>query len=280
MPTRRKRLRWTLATLAILYLLALTFGGCADRLVLHPSTHPIDAGRAQVRTVDLHGSKIEVCTARSPAIGWAGPQAYVLEFCGNATRAEQITQYVADRWKNYPVEVWVMNYPGYGKSEGGAHFALIPPAALATYDALAKVADGKRIFVNGNSLGTTPALYVAAHRNVAGLMIQSPPPLQKLIVGRYGWWNLWLIAGPVSMQIPQELNSLKNAPNVMAPAVFLTPDHDTLVPPSYQQLIIDAYAGAKRVIVMKGASHWDSVTGDANTQLLAGIDWLWNGGKP
>jgi pimeloyl-ACP methyl ester carboxylesterase len=82
------------------------------------------------------------------------------------------------------------------------------------------------------------------------------------------------------MQIPQELNSLKNAPNIAVPAVFLSADHDSLVPPKYQQKIIDAYKGPKRVIIMKGSTHWDSVTGDANAQLLDGIEWLWNGGKP
>ena len=279
-PPRKRRLFWSFSTLAALYLLLITFGGCADRMVLHPTTHSIDAGRAVRRTLEGNGRKIDVWTARSPAVGSAGPEAYVLEFCGNATRAEQIAQYVADRWQNYPVEVWVMNYPGYGQSEGGAHFALIPPTALATYDALAKAAAGKRIFLEANSLGTAPAMYVAAQRPVAGLVLQNPPPLQKMILARYGWWNLWLIAGPVSMQIPKELNSLTNAPKLTMPAVFLSADHDSLVPPKYQQQIIDAYAGPKRVITLKGTTHWQGVSGDANTQLLEGIEWLWNGGKP
>jgi hypothetical protein len=278
-PKRRKR--WTLAIVASLYLIVITFGGCADRLVLHPSTNPIDAGQASRKMiVDSHGRQIEIWTARSPAVGWTGPKAYVLEFCGNATRAEQIAQYVAGRWKDYPVDVWVMNYPGYGQSQGGAHFSLIPPAALTTYDELSKIAGGKRIFIEAASLGSSPGLYVATQRKVAGLVIQNPPPLQKLIFDRYGWWNLWLIAGPVSMQIPQELNSLKNAPKIDVPAAFLSADRDSLVPPKYQQQIIDAYKGPKRVIIMKGSTHWDSVTGEANTQLLDGIEWLWSGGKP
>jgi len=277
-PKRRKR--WMIAILASLYLIVMTFGGCADRLILHASTDPIDAGPAVRQTFDYDGRKIEVWTARSPSADSRSPEAFVLEFCGNATRAEQIAQFVADRWKAHAVEAWVMNYPGYGTSQGGAHFKLIPPAALATYDELAKVAKGRPIYVEANSLGTAVGLYVAANRPVAGLVIQNPPPLQKLVLGRFGWWNLWLIAGPVSMQIPQDLNSLKNAPKIHAPAVFLSADHDSLVPPAYQKLVIDTYAGPKRVIIMKGTTHWQSVTGDANTQLLDGIEWLWKLDKP
>src|SRR3954469_14128186 len=116
------------------YIGVITFGGCADKFLLHPPGGEIDAGPARVRDLKWGERKIQVWTARSPALADSeDPTAYVLEFCGNATRAEQVAQYVADRWKKYPVEAWVMNYPGYGGSSGGASLASIPPAALKTY---------------------------------------------------------------------------------------------------------------------------------------------------
>jgi hypothetical protein len=33
------------------------------------------------------------------------------------------------------------------------------------------------------------------------------------------------------------------------------------------------------VIILKGTTHWQGVSGDANTQLLEGIEWLWTGGN-
>jgi uncharacterized protein len=254
------------------YASVMTFGGCADTLILRPSTGPRKAGSATARIIESDGRRIEVFTARS-AGGWGEPDAFVLEFTGNATRAEDIAQYVAARWKALDAEAWVMNYPGYGKSAGGAHMKSIPPAALATYDALAKVAAGRPIYVAGNSLGTTSALYVAANRPVAGLVLQNPPPLQKMIFAHYGWWNLWLLAGPVSWQVPGELNSLKNAPKVKAPAVIVTADSDGTVPPKYQRMVVNAYAGEKHVIEMHGG-HNDSVSGEAEKKLLEEIDWL------
>ena len=276
----RRRSCLRVALLLILLAIPLTFGGCADRFLLHPSRHAIDAGQAMRRTIDLDGKQLEIWTAGSPALQDAEPAAYVLEFCGNATRAEQIAQFVAQRWKKHPVEVWVMNYPGFGRSEGCATLDSIPPAALATYDELAKHADGRPIFLEANSMGGTAALYVAAKRPVAGLVLQNPPPLRRLILGRYGWWNLWLAAGPLALQVPSELDALAQAPRVKAPAVFLVAESDALVPPAYQRRIVDAYAGPKRVIEMKSTTHWQPVPSDAEAQLQAEIERLWEVAVP
>jgi alpha-beta hydrolase superfamily lysophospholipase len=275
----RRRRRTVLIGVFIAYAASMTFGGCADRLILFPSKQPIDAGRAQRFTIQNDGRDLEVWTARSPAAEGREPEAYVLEFCGNATRAEDITQYVADRWSRFPVEVWVMNYPGYGGSQGRARLSLIAPAAMTTYDALANRSAGRPIFLAGNSLGSVPALYVAAHRPSAGLVLQNPPPLRKLILGQHGWWNLWLLAGPVALQVPGELDSLDHAPRVTSPAVFLLADQDGVVPPKYQTLVTDAYAGPKRLIPLSGAGHNDSVKGHAERQLQCALDWLWESSR-
>jgi pimeloyl-ACP methyl ester carboxylesterase len=275
--TRRRRflLRAGLILLP-LYALVVTFGGCANRMLLHPSRHAIDAGDAVRLTVPHNGRAIEIWSARSSALARdAEPRAYVLEFCGNATRAEEIAQFVAQRWQKHPVEVWVMNYPGFGGSEGRAELKTIAPSATATYDELARRAGGRPIFVEANSMGTVPALHVAANRPVAGLVLQNPPPLRRLILQRYGWWNLWLAAGPIALQVPGDLDSLASARGVQAPAVFLVGERDSLVPPTYQQLVIDAYAGPKQVIHMRDTTHWQPVTGQAEAQLADEIDRLW-----
>ena len=275
--TRRRRFLFRAVLLLVpLYALIVTFGGCANRMLLHPSRHAIDAGNAVRLTFAHNGRQLEIWSARSPALaGDAEPRAYVLEFCGNATRAEEITQFVAERWGKHPVEVWVMNYPGFGGSEGRADLKTIAPSATATYDELARRAGGRPIFFEANSMGTVPALHVAANRPVAGLVLQNPPPLRRLILGRYGWWNLWLAAGPIALQVPGNLDSLASARRVRAPAVFLVGERDSLVPPKYQQLVIDAYAGPKEVIHMRDTTHWQPVTGQAEAQLADEIDRLW-----
>src|SRR6476620_5310313 len=164
-PRRGCRPRCCMRLSSSLLLLLLALSGCADDLLLHPSTGAANAGSAERRTIDLHGRTVEVFVAQSPGAKESGEaRAYALEFCGNASRAEDITDYVAKRWGDRPVEVWVMNYPGFGGSTGAASRSATPAAALARYDALAEQACGKPIVVAGSSLGCAAALCVAARR--------------------------------------------------------------------------------------------------------------------
>jgi hypothetical protein len=252
------------------------YGGCVpDRLLLIPQKSRETVQDATALTIPFDGGSLEVFVARSPGAKQAEPKAYMLEFTGNATAADDIAGLVASRWGERPVETWVMNYPGYGHSTGKARLARIGPAGLAVYDELKKVAGDKPIVLAGNSMGTTVALYVATQRPTAGLILQSPPPLMKCVMIDNGWWNLWLLAAPVALALPTSLNSIANAARVTVPAIFITCDSDTLVKPGRQKLIIDAYAGPKRLIVLQGKNHNDLLERrDELAEFGEGLDWL------
>jgi len=276
MPLFRKRWHRRVFGYAVIYavLLMLMFG-CSDRLILFPSHDVIEvAGQKRVEAPCSVG-KIEIWTDRPTAAAKTEPRAFVLAFVGNASRAEYEAAVTADQWEGLPVEVWGVNYPGYGGSEGAAQLKNIGPAALAAYDALSKHANGRPIFISGNSIGTTASLYVAANRPVAGLVLKNPPPLRQLILGRHGWWNLWLIAGPVALHIPSELDSVSNAKNVKARTIFLLASEDEVIPPAYHQKVVDALAGSKTMINLPGAHHNTEVSGAALAQLRAELKELW-----
>ena len=130
------------------------------------------------------------------------------------------------------------------------------------------------MYVAGTSLGTAAALYAAAHRPVAGVFLRTPPPLRRLLLGHYGWWNLGIAAGVVAAQIPPELDSRHNAALATAPAVFLLADRDRVVPFRYQKAVVDAYGGQSRVVVMKGADHNSPVPDKAAGELASAMGWL------
>jgi pimeloyl-ACP methyl ester carboxylesterase len=272
---RRRRRQIVYGAMFLTYALTMLFGGCASKLILFPSHQPIDAGTARRLLIPTGPDRVvETWVDRSPgASRGTEPQAYVIEFTGNATRAEQVASFAAARWGRRPIEAWMVNFPGYGGSTGPADLAAIPPAALAVYDHVARLANGRPIFLAGNSLGTTAALYTAANRPTAGLVLQNPPALRNLILTRFGWWNLWLLAAPVALQIPKELDSPTNAAKVTVPAVFTLAHDDTLVVTENQLKTVDAYAGPKRVIHYSGG-HNDGISGEAGRELDAGFDWL------
>src|SRR5437667_3084428 len=167
-----------------------------------------------------------------------------------------------------------MNYPGFGGSSGPAKLARVAPAALTAFDALRTEAGDHPIVLFGASLGTAAALHVAANRSVAGLILHNPPAIRQMILRQFGWWNLWLLAGPLALQIPKDLDSVANARAIRAPAVFLLAERDEVVAPRYQHLVVDAYAGEKRVIGIRGANHNSPIEGAALADLYNALDWL------
>jgi pimeloyl-ACP methyl ester carboxylesterase len=168
-----------------------------------------------------------------------------------------------------------MNYPGSGGSDGPPKLAEVGPDAVAAYDALRKVAGERPVFIHAGSFGTTAALCVAARRPVDGLIIQNPPPLRQLILGQYGWWNLWLFAGPIAMQIPHDLDSIANARDSKSPAIFILSGGDQVIPDKYHRLVSDAYDGPKQIVEMPGAAHGDALTREAAEQVETGVDRVW-----
>jgi pimeloyl-ACP methyl ester carboxylesterase len=257
------------------YLIVMLFGHLSDHLILFPTNTPINAGSAVRKPVAFENGELEMWVAQSEAVRSKGNvDVYILRFYGNADRAERWPMEEAAMWGERAVEVWGVNYPGFGGSTGPARLSAIGPAALAAFDELKRNAADRPIVPFGTSIGTTAALHIATHRPVAGLILQNPPPLREMILRRFGWWNLWLLAGPIALQIPKDLDNISNARKIHAPAIFLLAEEDEVVPHRYHQRVVDAYAGNKRVIALPGAHHNDPIEGTALAQLDDALGWL------
>lgn len=265
---------WVL-TVLVVYWTVIGLFSLPDRLILFPTTAPIGAAGATRKTVAFAGGELEIWRAASRRARSAGrTDAYVLRFYGNADRAEYWVAAEAEMWNNRAIEVWGVNYPGFGGSTGPARLAQLGSAGLTACSALQEVAGDRPIIPFGTSLGATVALAIAAQRPVAGVILQNPPPLRQMILRQFGWWNLWLLAGPVAQKIPRELDSIANAKGARAAAIFLLAEDDEVVAPRFQALVVDAYAGDKRVIHLPGAGHNSPIDDVSLTKLHEVFDWL------
>lgn len=268
---------WRLLVLGLAYLALMFFGHLADHLILFPTRAPIDAAGAARRTIPFENGELEIWTAQSRRAKQQGhADLFILRFYGNADRADRWPAVEAEMWKDRAVEIWGMNYPGFGGSTGPARLARIGPAAVAAFDALRGDATDAPIIAFGASIGVTAALHVAASRpsEITGLILHNPPPLREVILRQFGWWNLWLLAGPVALQIPRDLDCIANAKATRAPAIFLLAEKDEIVAPRFHRLVVGAYAGQKRVIELRGAHHNDPIEGKALAYLNEALDWM------
>jgi len=259
----------------------MVFGHLQDRLILFPTRSPIDAGGAVRKTIPFEDGELEIWTAQSRRTQQQGrADVFILRFYGNADRADRWAAIEAEMWNNRAVEIWGMNYPGFGGSTGPARLSRIGPATLAAFDELQRQATSQSatapIVLFGTSIGVTAALHVAVSHTteIAGVILHNPVPLREIILRQFGWWNLWLLAGPIALQIPQDLDGIANARASRAPAIFLLAEKDEIVAPRFHQLVVQAYAGEKRLIELRGAHHNDPIEGTALADLNGALDWL------
>src|SRR6266566_216897 len=270
-------MRKTRIVLAIVsaYFILIFFAHLPVHLILFPTKAPIETGGAVRKMLPFQNGELEVWTAVSQRAQQKGrPDIYVLRFYGNADRADRWVANEVEEWNDRAVEIWGMNYPGFGGSTGPARLSRIGPAALTAFDELQRHANSHPLVLYGASLGTCAALDVAVHRPVAGLILHNPPPMRQMILRQFGWWNLWLLAGPIALQIPRDLDSIANAKAIHAPAMFLLAEKDEVVAPRYHRLVVEAYAGEKRVIALRGAYHNSPIEDAALADFYKALDWL------
>ena len=266
---------WKLPAFGVVYFAIMFLGHLPDHLILFPTTAPISSGGALRKTIPFENGELEIWTAQSRRTHeQRRADVFILRFYGNADRADRWAALEAEMWNDRAVEIWGMNYPGFGGSTGPARLARIGPAAAAAFDELKRHAGDVPIVAFGASIGATAALHVATQRPVAGLILHNPPPLREMILRQFGWWNLWLLAGPVALQVPRDLDSIVNARASRAPAIFLLAERDEIVAPRFHRLVLEPYAGEKRVIALRGAHHNDPIEGAALADLNDALGWL------
>jgi pimeloyl-ACP methyl ester carboxylesterase len=238
---------------ALAYGATFLFVNVADKLLLWPQRGPEPSYGAQRWVVPDGKRTLEIWRAESHPGERA--RAIVLRFPGNSDRVERWLANEAKAYGDVAVELWGVNYPGFGGSEGPASLSGVAEAADRAADAAFQVAAGRPVFAFGASMGTTAALHIAATHDIAGVYAQNAPALREVVRKEHWWWNLGLLAWPVSLQIPAALDSVANASLSRAPAAFVTSEKDTLVPPYIQRLVIDAYAGPKQLHTIPGGGH-------------------------
>lgn len=265
-----------LIVLALIQGLAYIFG---DKLILFPTQDKLEEkGLEKLTFKSKENKQIEI-------YGKVVPEAkyLIIHFMGNKSRAEQDINWFYDAfWKTQPfkVEIWAVNYPGYGQSEGNGTMKEMADSSLEAFDYLIKkYGKNKQIIIEGNSIGTTAALHVANQRGqstkIKNLILKNPPPLKQMVLQENGWWNLYLIALPVSWKIPKALDSIHNISQIpQIPILFLQAEKDETVPVKYQNMVIQAHEGSQKVLIFKGANHAFLPIMSQSSKLKEGFNWL------
>jgi len=182
------------------------------------------------------------------------PAPLVIYFGGNAEEVSWLLDF-AGRFAGW--SLLLVNYRGYGESEGKPGERELFSDALALYDYAKQRGDivPERIVAMGRSLGSGVAVHLAAHRLVRGVVLVSP--YDSLVeVGRRHYPFL-----PVSLLLRHRFDSLAKVPQIETPLLCLVATEDRLIPAAHSRALFDAWRGAKTWQEIPLADH-DSISGE------------------
>ena len=97
----------------------------------------------------------------------------VIYFHGNKQNINRYAKF-ADNFTKHGYEVWMEDYPGFGKSTGSRSEQYLYDQAMSIYKLAASKYRSDSIIIFGKSFGTGIASYVAANTNCKRLILETP----------------------------------------------------------------------------------------------------------
>ena len=172
----------------------------------------------------------------------------IIYFGGNA---EEVSWMIgeAERFRGWSLAL--INYRGYGASEGAPGEKKLFADALTIFDYFAERPDtgGENIVAMGRSLGSGVAVHLAHNRPVKGLVLITPyDSMTSLAQEKFRFL-------PVSLLLRHRFDSLSLAPLMRQPMLALSAGDDTIIPPRHAKRLVDAWGGPATFVVIEGADH-------------------------
>lgn len=176
----------------------------------------------------------------------------MLWFYGNGENIAAIWPIIRD-FRPPHAAVLVLDYPGYGASEGKATESGMYEAADLAYEGLRARpdVDPRRIYVYGRSLGSAAATHVASTREVAGLILESPFTSAKGMAARH---YRFVPRGLVRLS----LDNIGRMSGIRCPSLIFHGTADMLVPMRMGQDVAAAAGGPVEFVMIEGSGHNDT----------------------
>jgi pimeloyl-ACP methyl ester carboxylesterase len=175
MQTRFEKKTWkSIKIILLIYILA----GCTlyfvqDLLLFHPTPLSADhkfAFANEYKEHNIHLSDRNLNIIQFPSRVFA--KGIVLYFHGNMQNIERYAKFITP-FVDKSYEVWMVDYPGFGKSTGQLTEENINADAMLVYNMALKT-KSENIIIYGKSIGTGVASYLASIKPCQQLILETP----------------------------------------------------------------------------------------------------------
>lgn len=183
----------------------------------------------------LYGEYFSTPNARLTIVYWGGNQFRIRDGAGP----------IIEAYLPHPINLLLMDHRGYGGSEGRPSLNDLQRDGVAVYDQIRQRFPGLPIVVNGYSLGSFTAAFVAGQREVDGIILEASAPDAQ------AWANAqvpWFAKPFVDIDVEASLRHIDNE-KVMrqqqGSVMILVGDEDDFTPPALSEQLFEAARNAR-----------------------------------
>lgn len=224
-----------------------------ESLILSPKKQQVDVATLSIQEDKLEELELTMSDGNISR-GWflknsnSEKSNLLIYFGGNAEELSGVITKMAklDNWS-----VGLINYRGYGTSEGSADETALYSDSLEIYDYLfnREDVDKRNIVVMGRSIGTGVATYLAEKRDVSAVILSTPYDTMASVIQK----KCPII--PASLIFSHKYDSIGRAPKIKQPLLILAASEDGLIPNWHSKRLKDAWAGTVSYQVLTGEGH-------------------------
>ncbi|MBI2284916.1 MAG: alpha/beta fold hydrolase [Bacteroidetes bacterium] len=253
MKNKQKLFRWIKLIVAVYALAGIALYYLQEKFLFHPVAIPADSSYhfSQPFTEanilldqDTRFNLVQFTPADTPA------KRIVLYFHGNR---ENVNHYAgfAKNFTSKGYEVWMPDYPGFGKSTGKLTEAILYEEALHVYK-LARIRyQPEQILIYGKSLGTGIAAQLASVRDCRQLILETPYYSLTSLTRLFFWMY------PVNQLLHFKMRTHEYLPKVTAPVTIFHGTADGVIPYLHAKRLKKLLKPADSFITIEGGSHND-----------------------
>ncbi|MDJ0777919.1 MAG: alpha/beta hydrolase [Gammaproteobacteria bacterium] len=202
---------------------------------------------------DFSADEIKLTSQGHELRGWVlhpGKSQAVIYFGGNSELVTHREQFFDDVFADY--SVYIVNYRGYGNSEGFPSERALFADALALYDRIAP--DHESVMAYGRSLGSGVAAYLAARRPLERVILLTPYDSVERVAQR-----MYPIF-PVRFFLKDHFDSAALAQDIDMPVLIATAELDRVIPLQHSLRLRERFDPQQlRYAMIRGAAHNDIV---------------------
>ena len=175
-PKSKKIFNWIVILISIYVAGGAGIYFLQDKFLFHPVILPADYHYKfdkPFREIDLTVTKEKNLSIVEFTVPDSMRRGVVLYFHGNMLNINRYAPY-ASYFEKHGYEVWMMDYPGFGKSTGPRTEQIICDDALRLYTMARARFDPENIIIYGKSIGTGVASQLASEVNCKRLILETP----------------------------------------------------------------------------------------------------------